>query len=284
MEANPRQAMNGVLKTAVLAILRPLIRYLIGQGWTYGALADALKMVYVAEAGQHYGEAAGRPLTDSRISLLTGIHRKEVKRLRLLLEEHGERPMLRHGANIAAQVVAAWVSMAEYTDPAGQPRPLPLRSEASPSFEGLARRVKADMRPRAILDELGRVGVTQEQEGVVHLLRVAYISDLPEDQVAFLGENVGDHLRSAVHNLEGGEPFLERALYFDALPAAVLEEARPEIYRMSERLLREAHQRLNAAESPEGPQRRLRLGVYYYEEDAAVKPTEEPAAVDEPHA
>ncbi|MDD5004185.1 hypothetical protein [Acidithiobacillus sp.] len=35
-----------------------------------------------------------------------------------------------------------------------------------------------------------------------------------------------------------------------------------------ERLLREAHRRLNAAESPEGPQRRLRLGVYYHEEDA----------------
>ena len=262
--------MNGVLKTAVLAILRPLVRYLIGEGWTYGALADALKMVYVAEASKHYGETDGRPLTDSRVSLLTGIHRKEVKRLRLLLEEHGERPMLRHGANMAAQVVAAWISMAEYTDPAGQPRSLPLRSEASPSFEGLARRVKADMRPRAILDELGRVGVAEEKEGVVRLLRHAYISALPEDRVAFLGENVGDHLRSAVHNLEGGESFLERALYFDALPAVVLEEARPEIYRMSERLLREAHQRLNAAESPEGPQRRLRLGVYYYEEDTAA--------------
>ncbi|MBU2848785.1 hypothetical protein HF925_09370, partial [Acidithiobacillus ferriphilus] len=182
----------------------------------------------------------------------------------------GERPMLRHGANIAAQVVAAWVSMADYADPAGQPQPLPLRSEASPSFEGLARRVKADMRPRAILDELGRVGVAEEKEGIVRLLRHAYISALPEDRVAFLGENVGDHLRSAVHNLEGEEPFLERALYFDALPAAVLEEARPEIYRMSERLLREAHQRLSAAESPEGPRRRLRLGVYYYEEDAVT--------------
>ena len=238
----------------------------------------------MAEASRHYGKVTGRPLTDSRVSLLTGIHRKEVKRLRVQLEEHGERPMLRHGANMAAQVVAAWISMVEYTDLAGQPQPLPLRSEASPSFEGLARRVKADMRPRAILDELSRVGVAQEQEGVVHLLRAAYISDLPEDQVAFLGENVGDHLRSAVHNLEGGEPFLERALYFDALPAAVLEEARPELYRMGERLLREAHQRLNAAESPEGPQRRLRLGVYYYEEDAAAEPTEEPAAEDEPHA
>ncbi|MFA6381589.1 DUF6502 family protein, partial [Acidithiobacillus sp.] len=275
--------MNGVLKTAVLAILRPLVRYLIGQGWTYGALADTLKMVYVAEASKHYGEADGRTLTDSRVSLLTGIHRKEVKRLRLLLEEHGERPMLRHGANIAAQVVAAWVSMADYADPSGQPKPLPLRSEASPSFEGLARRVKADMRPRAILDELGRVGVAEEKDGVVRLLRHAYISALPEDRVAFLGENVGDHLRSAVHNLEGGESFLERALYFDALPVAVLEEARPEIYRMSDRLLREAHQRLNAAESPEGPQRRLRLGVYYYEEDAAAESTEGPAAEDEPH-
>ena len=276
--------MNGTLKTAVLAILRPLVRYLIGQGWTYGALADTLKMVYVAEASKHYGETDGRTLTDSRVSLLTGIHRKEVRRLRLLLEEHGERPMLRHGANIAAQVVAAWVSMADYADPSGQPKSLPLRSEASPSFEGLARRVKADMRPRAILDELGRVGVAEEKEGVVRLLRHAYISALPEDRVAFLGENVGDHLRSAVHNLEGGEPFLERALYFDALPAAVLEEARPEIYRMSERLLREAHQRLSEAESSEGPRRRLRLGVYYYEEDAAAEPTEEPAAEDEPHA
>nr|MBU2716502.1 hypothetical protein [Acidithiobacillus ferridurans]MBU2717532.1 hypothetical protein [Acidithiobacillus ferridurans] len=53
--------MNGVLKTAVLAILRPLVRYLIGQGWTYGALTDTLKMVYVAEASKHYGETAGRP-------------------------------------------------------------------------------------------------------------------------------------------------------------------------------------------------------------------------------
>ncbi|MEY2336638.1 DUF6502 family protein, partial [Acidithiobacillus ferrianus] len=71
--------MNEVLKLAVLTILRPLVRYLIGQGWTYGALAEALKMVYVEETSQHYGKAAGRGLTDSRISLLTGIHRKEVK-------------------------------------------------------------------------------------------------------------------------------------------------------------------------------------------------------------
>ena len=52
--------MNGVLETAVFAILRPLVRNLIGQGWTYGVLTDALKMVYVAEASLH----TGRPLGD----------------------------------------------------------------------------------------------------------------------------------------------------------------------------------------------------------------------------
>ncbi|MEB8536030.1 DUF6502 family protein, partial [Acidithiobacillus ferriphilus] len=75
--------MNEALKTAVLTILHPLVRYLIGQGWTYGALTDALKMVYVAEASRHYGKVTGRPLTDSRLSLLTGMHREEVKRLRV---------------------------------------------------------------------------------------------------------------------------------------------------------------------------------------------------------
>jgi hypothetical protein len=51
--------MNEVLKTAVLTILRPLVRYLISQGWTYGALADTLKMVCVAETSQHYGKGGG---------------------------------------------------------------------------------------------------------------------------------------------------------------------------------------------------------------------------------
>lgn len=273
--------MNEALKTAVLSLLRPLVRYLIGQGWTFGALTDLLKTVYVAEVIRHYGERDGRPLTDSRISLLSGIHRKEVKRLRLDLMAGQGRIFLRHGANVAAQMVAAWVATPGYQDQAGKTLSLPLRAEAGPSFEALTRLVKADMRPGTLLDELLRVGVVAVEGEMVRLLRTAYVSDLPEDRLAFLGANVGDHLQSAIHNLEGGEPYLERALYFDDLPAEMLERIRADLADMGDGLLRQAHQQVTQmAKTPlAGPRRRMRFGVYYYEE--AQKGAEEKKDGDE---
>ena len=68
------------LQTALVELLRPLVRYLIGHGWGYPALCELLKGLYVAEAAT-LDRASGRP-TDSRLSLRTGIHRREVKRLR----------------------------------------------------------------------------------------------------------------------------------------------------------------------------------------------------------
>ena len=269
--------MNEALKSAALSILRPFVRYLIGQGWTYGALAELLKFVYVGEAIRHYGQISGRPLTDSRISLLSGIHRKEVRRLRLELHADPGRIALRHGANVAAQMVAAWSATEAYRDPAGVPRVLPLRAEGMPSFEGLVRLVKADMRPRTILDDLLRAGIVVLDGDNVRLVRSGYVSDLPDDRVAFLGANVGDHLQSAVHNMEGTEPYLEQAVYFEDLPADAMEGIRRDLRAMGTRLLQEAHQRISKSENPEPnrPRRRMRLGVYYYEEDQTSDETPE---------
>ena len=260
--------MNEALKTAVLSLLRPLVRYLIGQGWTFGALTDLLKTIYVAEVTHHYGESDGRPLTDSRISLLSGIHRKEVKRLRLDLAIGQGRISLRHGANVAAQMIAAWVATADYQDQTGKPMSLPLRAETGPSFEALTRLVKADMRPGTLLDELLRVGVVVVEGEMVRLLRTAYVSDLPEDHLAFLGANVGDHLQSAIHNLEGGQPYFERALFFDDLPAGMLEQVRADFAAMGDALLRQAHQQVTQMDKVPlpGQRRRMRFAVYYYEE------------------
>jgi len=271
--------MHDALKSAALSILRPFVRYLITQGWTYGALAELLKFVYVGETVA-LDTAAGKPApTDSRVSLLSGIHRKEVRRLRDELAAGSGDIALRHGANLSAQVVAAWGACEAYRDAQGQPRALPLRAENDePSFEALVRLVKADMRPRTVLDELLRAGVVALQEDTVRLLRSGYVSDLAEDRLAFMGAHLGDHLRAAVHNLEGRSPaFLEQSVYFDDLPAAVADAVRSDLRRLGEQVLHDAYQRVARAESlpPDGtnpapqPRSRLRLGVYYYEEPVA---------------
>ncbi len=269
--------MSDALKSAALSILRPFVRYLITQGWTYGALAELLKFVYVGEVIA-LDARSGKPVpTDSRVSLLSGIHRKEVRRLREELQDGSGEIALRHGANISAQVVAAWVACEAYHDAAGEPRALPQRAqEPLPSFESLVRLVKADMRPRTVLDELLRAGVVELQGDTVALARRGYVSDLPQDRLGFMGAHIGDHLRAAVHNLEGQTPYLEQSVYFDALPPQVAEAVRDDLRRLGERLLQQAYQQVSRAERAQAaatgaadaePSKRLRLGVYYYEED-----------------
>ncbi len=289
--------MYDALKSAALSILRPFVRYLITQGWTYGALAELLKFVYVGEVIA-LDERDGKPTpTDSRVSLLSGIHRKEVRRLREELQAGSGQIALRHGANMSAQVVAAWVACEAYRDAQGEPRVLPLRAaEPLPSFESLVRLVKADMRPRTVLDELLHAGVAELRGDAVRLARGGYVSDLPEDRLAFMGAHIGDHLRATVHNLEGRAPYLEQSVYFDDLPAKVVDGVREDLRHLGEQVLQDAYQRIARAEQAEraaqgdplanakadvkadtqtdardAGRNRLRLGVYYYEE--AVPPS-----------
>jgi hypothetical protein len=268
--------MYDALKSAALSIFRPFVRYLITQGWTYGALTELLKFVYVGEVIA-LDERNGKPTpTDSRVSLLSGIHRKEVRRLREELLAGSGQIALRHGANMSAQVVAAWVACEAYRDAQGEPRALPLRAaEPAPSFESLVRLVKADMRPRTVLDELLHAGVVELHEDEVKLARSGYVSDLPEDRLAFMGAHIGDHLRATVHNLEGRAPYLEQSVYFDDLPPGAVDAVRDDLRHLGEQVLQEAYQRIaraeqaGRAERPEGQggdKKRLRLGVYYYEE------------------
>lgn len=267
-----RPAMETALKNAAVALLRPLVRYLIAHGWGYPALAELLKTIYVDEAER--GVAPGAAPTDSRISLLTGVHRKDVKRLRALLRERPDA-VLRRDAGLATRVVAAWVSTRRYLDANRDPRVLPLRAAPGrSSFESLVRESRADVRPKVVLDELVAAGVVAVEGRRVKLLRTAYVSDLPGDKLDFLAANIGDHMRAAFRNVRQPAlpPFFERAVYYDAVPAMALDKERARMFTESDHLLRSVNARVmrldeEGRESPGIPLRRMRLGVYYYEEE-----------------
>lgn len=262
------------IKTTLVRLLGPLVRYLIERGWGYMALRDLLKAIYVAEAEKRQLATTGSVPTDSEISLLTGIHRKEVKRLREELRsssgEAGSDPMA--GANISARVIAAWITDRRFLT-GDKPSVLPLRGESdTPSFDMLVQSTRADMRPKAILEELLRVGAVERAgEDSVRLIRTAYVALEPKEKLAFLAANVGDHLRSALHNLSRPDaPFLERALYHDTISSGQLAAARDEMMSLADQLLRKANEQLIGAntigtETGAEPRKRMRLGVYYYE-------------------
>src|SRR5580658_7946270 len=135
----------------VRRLLRPLIRLLIQGGVTFPALADLLRSLYVEVAAHDLLEGP-RARTDSRISLLTGVHRKEIRRWRSEAHEPEAVPPV---ITRTGQIIARWLRDKEYADAEGQPRPLPrlARPEGGPSFESLVQSVTSDVRPRAVLDD-----------------------------------------------------------------------------------------------------------------------------------
>lgn len=256
--------MRDALLATIQRLLRPLVRYLLKQGWTLSGLVGVLKVVFVEEA---LARAPKSNISDSYLSLATGIHRKEVKRLRQISQEGSINANMLDKSNIAAQLVAEWASSADTQGATGEPLRLPLHDPNGMSIENLAQRIKADVRPRAIIDHLLAIGVVAtDSEGYLHLLRRAYVPNLPEDKLVFLGDNVGDHLSASLHNLSDLPPFFERALYFEGLLAAELSQLKPSIDASADQLLQDLYRRLAPIENRLGT-RRMRIGIYYYEED-----------------
>lgn len=217
------------LQPTVLAnirhVMRPLVRLLLTYGISFQVFCELMKSVYVKVVEEEF-RLAYKPQTDSRISLLTGIHRREINRLRT--ESTTEINLSRH-TSISAQLLAIWSGHPEFLDDQGLPVPLPrLASKSEPrSFESLVQSVSKDFRARVVLDEWIRQGiVTLDNNDRVHLCVDAFIQPHGlEEKFLYFGQNIHDHMAATVHNLvESAPPFLERCVYYDKLSAESVKE------------------------------------------------------------
>jgi hypothetical protein len=263
------------LVSALRQLLRPLVRLLTAQGITYPMLAELLKQTYVEVAVHHFGLDA-EPPTDSRVSLLTGVHRKEVKRLRQPVAEQAE-PMPELVA-LGAQLAAAWTTRKDLRDRRGRPRALPrLASQGGArSFEGLVASISKDIRARSLLDEWLRLGVVEvDAQDRVRLRTAAFVPTRGFDEKAFyFGHNLHDHIAAAAHNMQGaGAAFLERSVHYEGLQAASVSKLaeRAEAAGMAalQSVYRDAKQHEARDRKVEAAKQRLTFGIYFYSEPAA---------------
>ena len=253
-------------------LLRPLVRLLVRCGVTFPAVCDTLRELYVNVA-EHDFTLCGKPQTDSRVSLLTGIHRKEVARLRGAGAPVSVVPV---SVSRTSRIVARWLSAAEFTGADGRPLPLARVTEADhASFEALVASVTRDVRPRAVLDEwLDRRLVTIDGEGRVVLTEAAITPASGSDQqLYYFGRNLHDHVAAAVANVLGETPtFMERAVHYDGLSATLAATLEQRSRDLAMEALRTLNREADAAckTDPGGPWR-WNFGVYVYrEENAAV--------------
>jgi hypothetical protein len=264
----------GALVRALRRLLRPLVRLLLANQVTYPFLANLLKAVYVEVADRDFA-IADRPQTVSRLSLLTGIHRKDVKRLREAPPPDDAPPP---NVSLGAQLVARWTGRPEFLDGEGRPRRLPRwrGRTGGPSFEELVASVSKDIRPRAVLDEWLRLGVVEiDAEDRVRLIVEAFVPEKGFDEKAFyFGRNLHDHIAAGAHNLAGrSPPLLERSVYYGELSAESADELAALAEQKGMDALRAVNRRaleLREREASEAPRTlRINFGIYFYREPTA---------------
>jgi hypothetical protein len=145
---------------AMLLVLRPLARALLKAGIGYREFAEISKTAFVDVAGKDYG-LRGRPTNISRVAVMTGLTRKEVRRVRDKMECGEEVEM----AKLApmSQVMHRWFTEKDYTAENGVPKILDFDS-GEQSFAGLVKKYGGDIPPGAMRTELKRIGVVEELE------------------------------------------------------------------------------------------------------------------------
>ena len=78
--SKPVISRSAIVLESVLQLLRPAVRLMLRHGVTAPAFATALKRVFL-HAAQDELRAHGKALTDSAVSLLSGVHRRDVRNL-----------------------------------------------------------------------------------------------------------------------------------------------------------------------------------------------------------
>lgn len=280
VETSPHEAtVRGALGRAVTFVLLPLVRLLLRHGIPHKTADRLLRWAYVHVAATEFG-IPGRLQTRSRISVITGLTRREVSRL-LDADAPSERPTIER-FNRAARVLSGWQEDAEFVDGEGRPRELPLEDGES-SFPELVRRFGGNTPMRPVLDELLRVGaVERTAKDRIRLVRSHYVPrasrETNEDTISIFGISVSDLIRTFDHNLHEVEedPFIQRVIYSprihrDRIPA-LRKRLRGEAQRFADRIDRiifEASLGEGAGEGVPADTLRAGLGVYYFEGEEA---------------
>lgn len=264
------QKVQGALIKAVGHLLHPLVKLLIHHNVTFPQLRELLKDIYIEAAGEII-EGDGQEVNYSRIYILTGIHRKDIKRLR---EMDVDQSSTATNPSLGGALISRWTALPEYLTKDGLPRRLKKSgSEQDPGFEQLVTSVSKDVRPRAVLDEWIRQKIVSVEDDLVVLNDSAFVPAKNFEQLCYyLGHNLHDHIATTTDNLlQHGEPMLERSVYYAKLTPESVEKlhqaANTQAMEMLADINKKAMSLYNKDKSSKQATCRFRLGCYWHQQE-----------------
>lgn len=251
---------------SIFPMMQHIARWLIHSGVGYTDFVAALKPIFYQQALVEL-ERIQQNKTDSAVSLLSGLHRKDVSAFRLQANQTvTEAPNF--AISVPARVIARWIAL-------DLPHQIPISGEEN-SFEALVKHISTEKHPRSILFELQRLGVVEQTGQHVILQQNSFTPDNQmQESKALFSANLSDHLAAGVDNFISEKPFthLEQAVHAEKLTPQSVEALRQlsiELWQdMAKQLLNAAIQHCEQDQEKDDAHYQFRFGVYQY--DSQIK-------------
>lgn len=147
------------LAVSVRRLLRPLVKIMLREGFTYSQFASIARMAFVDSATTDFVET-GVKSSGASICALTGLTLDELERT-VSDQELFEGSYLKDTATPAGRVLHGWYNDKDYVGPYGFPFEIPF-SEGPRSIAALTTRHAPGISPHVVLQELKRVKAITE--------------------------------------------------------------------------------------------------------------------------
>ena len=262
---------NGRLRSVVYSVLRGLARLLLRTSLSVREFLELSKLAFV-DAAYAKGKANGRMPSVSAVSRELGLTRREVARLREILD-HDRITTSDYEPSPQGRVLHAWHTDARYVLANGDPRPLPRDSE-DVSLANLIEELDLGVPAGTLIESLIDMGSVTRNEPFLPRQRHQPPNDSEDGIAKMLDLSVSAAMKTLEHNIDAGasEKWVQRLVFSHGLAAEELGLVRRSVQRRAAEFCEGVDDLLAAHERPpsDGGSRSLQtevgIGIFYFEE------------------
>jgi hypothetical protein len=174
-------------------LLLPVVRFCVRHAIKLHDIVEALKPLLLEVATQELERSGVKP-TSNKLSLMTGVHRKDVTRL------DPEAPAVEKRADIVTRIIGQWQSDRRFRTAGGKAKVLSFEGGKG-EFAKLVASVSREVSPYAVAAEMQRSGVAGQTTQGMKLLAAVYVprGNLDES-FSFLGQDMEDLIVAVEEN------------------------------------------------------------------------------------
>jgi Family of unknown function (DUF6502) len=198
-------------------LLKPIIHFCVSNNIRLQEFEEIAKLSFIDVAKEKL-EEQGESSSQSRLSVITGIHRRDINRLYVQKAE----PKLSH--NLLTRVIGQWRTDPEYLSKGRIPKALSVDGKES-QFIDLVQSVSREANPYAVLFELERIGLVSRTEEGLTLRAEGFVPTGDAEQgLLLLARDASDLLAAVQDNVIDGvvPPHLHISTEFDNIPPSAL--------------------------------------------------------------